>query len=61
MKNNVINGLREATQDTPKGEYDKTDHAPELLNELNPTAVYQACPNFARLIDFLRGDAGVSR
>lgn len=58
MKNSVINGLREATQGTPKGTYDKTDHAPELLEQLNPSTVYAACPNFARLIDFLRDQGG---
>ena len=57
MKNAVINGLREATRGTPKGAYDKTEHAPDLLNQLNPAAVYSACPNFAHLIDYLRGDA----
>ena len=48
-----------ATQGTPKGEYDKTNHAPALLNQLNPAAVYTACPNFASLVDFLRGNVGI--
>ena len=61
QKNDVLNRLREATRGTPKRIYDKTAHAPGLLNLLNPAAIYAACPNFTRLIDFLRGDAGVSR
>ncbi len=61
LKNDVIRRLRDATRDTPKRGYDKTAHAPAILNQLNPTAVYAACPNFARLIDFFCGDADVSR
>ncbi len=58
LKNDVLDRLREATRGTPKRVYDKTAHAPVLLNLLNPDAVYAACPNFARLIDFLRAQAG---
>ena len=54
LKNDVINRLREATRGTPKRIYHKTAHAPALLNLLNPTAVYNACPHFALLIDHLR-------
>ena len=54
LKSDVINRLREATRGTPKRVYHKTAHAPALLNRLNPTAVYDACPNFALLIDHLR-------
>ena len=61
LKRDVEQGLRDATAGTIKGAYDKTDHAVELFAQLNPATVYDACPNFARLIDFLRGDAGVSR
>ena len=53
-KRDVEEGLRDATGGTRKGAYDKTDHAVELLVQLNPTAVYNACPNFALLIDHLR-------
>lgn len=56
-KNDVMDRLRQATQDTSKGAYHKTDHAPELLGRLNPTTVYSACPNFALLIDHLREHA----
>ena len=53
-KNDAMDRLRQATQDTPKGAYHKTDHSPDLLHMLNPSAVYNACPNFALLIDHLR-------
>ena len=53
-KNDVLNRLRQATQGSPKGAYHKTDHAPEILEQLNPTTVYNACPNFALLVDHLR-------
>lgn len=60
-KPDVENSLRNATRRSSKGIYNKGEHARALLGILNPTTVYDACPNFARLIDFLRGDAGVSR
>ncbi len=53
-KLDVERGLRDATRRCRKGAYNKTTHATALLNLLNPAAVYRACPNFARLIDFLR-------
>ena len=53
-KDDVLNRLRQATQGSPKGAYHKTDHAPEILEQLNPDAVYSACPNFALLIDHRR-------
>ncbi len=49
----VLRGLRDATRRSPKGAYDKGKHAPRLLAELDPSAVYKSCPNFARLIDSL--------
>ena len=54
LKGDVLDRLREATRGTPKRVYDKTAHAPVLLNRLNPAAVYNACPNFALLVDHLR-------
>ena len=53
-KQEVEQGLRNATRGTAKGAYDKTDHTPDLLNLLNPTAVYNACPHFKLLVDHLR-------
>ena len=53
-KSTVERRLHDATRRCRKGAYNKTTHATALLNLLNPTAVYNACPNFALLIDFLR-------
>ena len=60
-KSDVERGLRDATRRCRKGAYNKTTHTAALLNQINPAAVYQACPNFARLIDFLREGAGIRR
>ena len=56
-KPDVERGLHDATRRCRKGAYHKTTHAPDLLSQLNPATVYNACPNFARFIDYLRGDA----
>ena len=53
-RQDVLNGLHNATRECRKGTYNKTNHAAALLNQLNPTTVYNACPNFSRLIDHLR-------
>ena len=58
-KLDVERGLRNATRRCSKGAYSKTTHAPDLLNQLDPTTVYNACPNFALLIDYLRVQAAV--
>ena len=58
-KQDVLDGLHSATRECRKGVYSKTKHAAGLLELINPTAVYTACPNFARLIDFLRVQAAV--
>lgn len=60
-KRDVENGLHAATRRSRKGTYHKGNHAPDLLGNLNSTAVYTACPNFRRLIDFLGADASASR
>ena len=54
LKSDVEDGLRNATRLTGKGAYHKGEHSPDLLSQLNPSAVYNACSNFAGLIDFLR-------
>ena len=56
-KQDVLNGLHSATRSCSKGVYNKTSHASALLTQLNPSAVYATCPNFATLIDFLSGNA----
>lgn len=61
LKPDVERGLHNATRQCSKGAYNKSEHAPDLLARLNPTAVYCACPNFRRLIDHLSTDAGASR
>ncbi len=60
-KTDVDDGLRNATRRSSKGIYNKGEHARALLGILNPTAVYNACPNFALLIDHLSTEAGASR
>ena len=57
LKADVEHGLRDATRHCSKGTYHKTDHAPDLLLQLDASAVYTACPNFRRLIDFLQGSS----
>lgn len=56
-KADVENGLCNATHRCSKGTYHKVKHAPSLLEQLNPTTVSAACPNFVRLVDFLRDHA----
>lgn len=52
-KQDIENCLRNATRDCAKQHYAKGRDDVRLLERLNPTAVYNACPNFARLIDHL--------
>ena len=60
-KQDIENGLRDATRNCIKQRYSKGRDDVRLLERLNPAAVYQACPNFARLIDFLREGASIRR
>jgi len=53
-KNDVLNGLKEATKLTKKGSYKKGLHASPLLSRISPERVKQACPNCLRLFDELR-------
>lgn len=53
-KPDVLNGLGDATRGTRKGRYSKGAHDADLLRWIDASAVYAACPNFARLVDFLR-------
>lgn len=50
----IDDALRIATRDCAKQGYSKGRDDVGLLNRLNPTAVYNACPNFKLLIDHLR-------
>lgn len=54
-KQDVLNGLGEATRGTRKGRYSKGAHDADLLRRIDASAVYDACPHFAGLVDFLRG------
>jgi hypothetical protein len=53
----IDDALRIATRDCAKQRYAKGRDDVGLLNRLNPTAVYNACPNFAGLINHLRANA----
>ena len=57
LKRDVEADLRNATRQSRKGAYHKGKHASGLLGWIDPTAVYNACPNFALLVDFLRRQA----
>jgi hypothetical protein len=50
-KKDLLDGLKTATKDTPKGPYHKTAHAPKLLACINPDLVRKAAPNCDRLFD----------
>ncbi|MDE2785827.1 MAG: DUF4276 family protein [Chloroflexota bacterium] len=50
----IDNALRNATRDCAKQRYRKGRDDAGLLNRLNPATVYNACPNFALLINHLR-------
>jgi hypothetical protein len=54
-KDEVIDGLRRATRDTQKGQYDKGRHSFAVLALLNPDLVQQAAPHARRLVSALRG------
>jgi hypothetical protein len=48
-KRDVISSLKNATRDSPKGEYHKSAHAPHILARINPQKVRAAAPNCDRL------------
>ena len=50
----IDDALRNATRNCSKQRYVKGRDDVDLLNRLNPTAVYNACPNFKLLVDHLR-------
>jgi hypothetical protein len=45
----VLDSLKQATRQTQKGRYHKTQHAPRILESLDPTKVRRAAPNCDRL------------
>lgn len=52
-KNDLLDGLRNATAKTQKGRYHKTQHAPEILKRLDVGKVRQAAPHCDRLFKIL--------
>ena len=60
-KDDVINGLRQATRNTQKGRYDKGKHSFAILAELDLDRVQQAAPHAQRLVSTLRHHARALR
>jgi hypothetical protein len=56
-KQDVENGLGNATRPSRKGKYRKGTHDAPLLGLVDHFAVYGACPNFRKLVDYLRQNA----
>jgi Domain of unknown function (DUF4276) len=54
-KKDVCQGLREATRSSGKGEYDKTAHAPHLLQLIQPDKVRHAAPGCSRMFQTIIG------
>ena len=54
-KDDVLNGLEQATRDTSKGRYNKGNHSFDLLARLAPAKVTNASPYAKRFIDALTG------
>lgn len=57
-KADVQTGLEAATRQTSKGCYHKTEHAPRLLEKLNPAMVRKAAPHCDRLFVTLGNQLG---
>jgi hypothetical protein len=51
----VFSRLKSATARTTKGEYNKTAHAPDILERLNPARVQERAPNCRRFFEYIRG------
>jgi Domain of unknown function (DUF4276) len=54
-KKDLVDGLKAATRNSPKGRYHKTRHAPALLELIDPNRVRQAAPNCDRLFTTVLG------
>ena len=57
-KQDVLDGLEQATRDTGNGQYNKGKHSFELLAKLDPAKVRNASPYADRLIQVLGGESG---
>ena len=56
-KNDVLNGLKNATSGVSKGEYEKGRHAFDILAQIDPAKVIAASPHAKRLVDTLKAKA----
>ena len=56
-KDDVLEGLRNATRRCTKGEYGKGRHSFDILEQTDPAKVFDASPHAKRLIDTLREKA----
>ena len=56
-KNDVLNGLKNATSSVSKGEYGKGQHSFDILAQIDPDKVIVASPQAKRLVDTLKAKA----
>ncbi len=56
-KDDIFDGLRNATRQCKKGEYGKGRHSFDILEGTDPAKVFDASPHAKRLIDTLRAKA----
>ena len=56
-KDDIFDGLRNATRGCKKGEYGKGRHSFDILEVADPARVFDASPHAKRLIDTLRAKA----
>jgi hypothetical protein len=57
-KNDVITGLKEATQNTSKKEYGKGSHSGEILQRIDSGKVRKAAPHCEKLFDSITKSVG---
>ena len=57
-KDDVTDGLHDATRDTGKGPYNKTKHAPSILARVDADKVRDAAPSCSRLFRAIESAAG---
>ena len=53
-KDDVLNGLKNATSSVSKGEYGKGQHSFDILAQIDPDKVIAASPHAKRLVDTLK-------
>ena len=57
-KDDVLEGLKNATRQTKKGEYGKGRHSFDMLERIDPANVMAASPHASRLVQIMREKAG---